>query len=172
MWIVAMAAALCVVWWLGQKFFNPDRSKAAQLMKTYATLTKEQLEALDDDKLITAVVSNMLAKAEAEKRDPYVVIPKLSTEHCVVYSVWLFQKQLFSDAPEGLRQSGQFGFSELAADGLDFLEQPELGTMLRDYLQTAEDGLVAAMRERVETMVLDKQLADLIRADYAVFCDE
>lgn len=172
MWIVAMAAALCLVWWFGQKFFNPDRSKAAQLMKTYQTLTVEQLEALDDDKLITAVVSNMLAKAEAEKRDPYVIIPKLSTEHCVVYSVWLFQKQLFSDAPEGLRQSGQFGFSELAADGLVFLEQPALAAMLRDYLQTAEDELVTAMREHVKAASLDKALVDLIRADYAVFCDK
>jgi len=172
MWIVLMIAALILMLWFGRTFLRPDDSKAAKLMKTYAHLTKETLEALPDEELVTAVVSNLLAKAESEKKNPYIVIPKLSAERCAVYSIWLFDKQLASEAPEALRHSGQFGFSELAADGLDFLEQPALATMLRDYLQTADDKLIDAMRESINDTPLQPILVNLIRSDISVFCDE
>ncbi len=172
MWIALMIAALALLFWFGQKMLHPDTSKAAKLMNTYRHLTTETLEALPDEELVTAVVSNLLAKAEDERKDPYIVIPKLSAERCAVYSIWLFEKQLSSDTPEALRHSGQFGFSELAADGLDFLEQPALAATLRDYLQTADETLIDTMRDAMKEMSVNRLLVDLIRADIAVFCDE
>lgn len=172
MWIVLMIAALALLFWFGQKILRPDTSKAAKLMSTYARLTKETLEALPDEELVTAVVSNLLAKAENERKDPYIVIPKLSAERCAVYSIWLFTKQLACDDPQALRHSGQFGFSELAADALDYLGQPALAAVLREYLQTADEALIDTMRAAVKEANTDRLLCELIRADISAFCDE
>lgn len=170
-WIAAMIVGLVLLIVLGKVLFPQDHSRAAKLMKTYRHLTPEQLSDVPDEELITAVVSNLLAKAEDERRDPYALIPTLSRERCGVYSIWLVQKELESGDAANLRQSEQFGFSELAADALDWLECQEAAAALRCYLQTAEPTQIERLKTAMATAQVSAHLITLIRNDPKAFCD-
>ncbi len=171
-WTIVFIAAIVLVIVLGRVLVRKDGSNAAKLMGTYRVMTKERLDSTPDEELVKAVVANLLAKAEDARMDAYAVIPTLSQERCAVYSVWLFMRELQSGDPTALRQSGQFGFSELAADGLDLLGFETVAADLRDYLQTADDARVTAMQDALQTADVDGALVELIRSHADAFCDE
>ena len=170
-WLLLFVAAIGLALLLARVLFPKDTSNAAKLMNTYRVMTRELLDNTPDDQLIKAVVANLLAKAEQAKGNAYAVIPTLAQERCAVYSVWLFQNELKGDDPAVLRQSGQFGFSELAADGLDLLGFSELAADLRNYLQTADDALAASMKRALASIPLDATLVEFIRDHADAFCD-
>lgn len=171
-WIAAFLLGVALLVLLGRVLFRPDNSKSAQLMRRYKHMTPALLAETPDDELATAVASNLLAKAEALHMDAYAVIPSLGEERCTAYSVWLFLRELEKGEPESLRQSGQFGFSELAADGLDSMEQGDLASLLRDYLQTADNALVDTMKQTVVDKHTCAALVSYIRDHASAFCDE
>lgn len=170
-WIAVFILAFILLFLLGRVLFPKDHSSAAKLMSTYRVMTRELLDGTADDQLVKAVVANLLAKAEDARMDAYAIIPALSQERCAVYSVWLFMRELQSGDPAALRQSGQFGFSELAADGLELLGFGALAASLRDYLQTADDICANDMIDTLKTTDLNKALAEFIRDHAEAFCD-
>ena len=170
-WIAAFIAGFALLLVCGKFLFPADRSRAGTLMKTYRHLTPQQLEGVADEEVIEAVVSNMLAICEDRRCDPYALIPGLARERSAVYTVWLLKKELNAD-PTHLRRSEQFGFSELAADALEWLSFREEAAALRDYLQTADEGKVAFLREAFASGAIEKALIALIRELPAVFCGE
>ncbi len=172
LWIALMIVGLVLIVLIGKVFFPADGSRSAKLMATYRRLTPDTLEALADDDLIDAVIGNLLAAAEDAKKDAYAVIPTLGQARCAVYSLWLLQKELQGDDPTVLRRAGQFGFTELAADAFDLLSMPEAAVALRDYLQTAADASIAAVRDAVADNAVNQKLIELIRSDPAAFCNE
>lgn len=169
-WIAAFIVGIALILVCGKYLFPADRSRAAKLMKKYAHLTPAQLAAVPDDEVIEAVVSNLLAKCDDQHCDPYALIPALSRERCAVYSIWVLQKELGTD-PTHLRRSEQFGFSELAADALDWLSFPAVAAAVRTYLQTADDAAVADLREAFAAGTVEARLISLIREVPAAFCD-
>lgn len=171
-WIAVFVLAFVLLFLLSRVLFPKDNSGAARLMNTYRVMTRELLDSTPDDQLVKAVVANLLAKAEDARLDAYAVIPALSQERCAVYSVWLFMRELQSGDPAALRQSGQFGFSELAADGLELLGFDDLAASLRDYLQTADDACVAAMKTALDTADVNAALIGFIRDHADAFCDD
>lgn len=170
-WLLLFMAALLLLLLLKKVLFPADSSRAAKLMTAYRHMTPELLEKTPDGELVSAVVGNLLAKAEDARLDPYAVIPTLSQERCAVYSIWLLLRELQSNTPANLRQSGQFGFSELAADGLDMLEMPTVAADLRDYLQTADDTRIESIKTALEQADINRRLIDCIRNSPASFCD-
>ncbi|MBQ3094653.1 MAG: hypothetical protein IJC52_05710 [Clostridia bacterium] len=172
LWIVLFIVALALLLVMRGVLFPADSSTAAKRMATYRHMTPALLGETPDDELVTAVVSNLLAKAQDERRDPYTVIPLLSRERCAVYSVWLFMKELEAGDPSHLRSQGQFGFSELAADALDLLDCGNAATHLRDYLQTADEADVAALRAFLRETDVNALLVELIRKCPDEFCDD
>lgn len=170
-WVAAFVVAIALLFLLTRVLFRPDTSKAAQLMKTYKHLSAELLAATPDDQLVPAVVSNLLAKAEDAKADPYAVIPALSLERSAVYSIWLLSRELHKGDPTALRSSGQFGFSELAADALDHLGETEPAALLRDYLQTADEATAEQMKTMLDEEKLTALLVPYIRENADAFCD-
>lgn len=172
LWLLIFVAAIVLLLLLRRALFPKDSSNATRLMNTYRVMTREKLDSTPDDQLVKAVVANLLAKAEDANMDAYAVIPALSQERCAVYSVWLFMRELQSGNPSALRQSGQFGFSELAADGLELLGFDTIAANLRDYLQTADDARVAAMKLTLEATNPGAALTDFIRNNADAFCDE
>ena len=170
-WLLLFVAAIGLALLLARVLFPKDNSNAAKLMNTYHVMTRELLDNTPDDQLIKAVVANLLAKAESAKGNAYAVIPTLAQERCAVYSVWLFQNEMQGEDPTVLRQSGQFGFSELAADGLDLLGFPELAADLRNYLQTADDTLAVSMKQALASASLEAALIEFIRDHADAFCD-
>ncbi|MBR5134378.1 MAG: hypothetical protein IKV35_02150 [Clostridia bacterium] len=172
MWIPAFILGLLLLVLVGRVLFKPDNSKSAQLMKQYKHMTRELLDGTADEDLATAVASNLLAKAEGSRKDAYSLIPTLGEERCAAYSIWLWMRELEKGDAESLRASGQFGFSELAADGLDSLGLTELAAALRDYLQTADDTLVDTMKRDIAEQDVPAKLAAYIRDHADAFCDE
>ena len=170
-WLLLFIAAIGIALLLARVLFPKDNSNAAKLMNTYRVMTRELLDNTPDDQLIKAVIANLLAKAENAKNDAYAVIPALAQERCVVYSVWLFQNEMKGDDPTALRQSGQFGFSELAADGLELLGFEALAADLRNYLQTADEALAVSMKQALTDIPLDTTLIEFIRDHADAFCD-
>ncbi len=170
-WIAVFCLGFLLLFLLGRILFPRDNSNAAKLMNTYRHMTRELLDDTPDDQLVKAVVANLLAKADEAKLDAYAVIPALSQERCAVYSIWLFQNELKSGDPAALRQSGQFGFSELAADGLELLGFDALAADLRDYLQTADDARANAMLDALRAIDLNAALVECIRDHADAFCD-
>ena len=171
LWTALFVLALVLLLFLGRVLFPKDNSNAAELMATYRVMTRELFDNTPNDQLIKAVVANMLAKADASGRDAYAVIPALSQEHCTVYSVWLFQNELKRNDPTVLHQSERFGFSELAADGLDLLGLPELAADLRSYLQTADETLAVSLKHALTAVPLDETMIAFIRDHADIFCD-
>ena len=170
-WIAAFIVGFALLLICGKYLFPADRSRAGMLMKTYRHLTPSQLEEVADEDVIEAVVSNMLAICEDRRCDPYALIPGLARERCAVYSIWLLKKELDAD-PTHLRRSEQFGFSELAADALEWLSFQTEAAALRDYLQTADDAHVATLRDAIASGAIETALISLIRELPAVFCGE
>lgn len=171
LWIVLFIVALALLFVMQKVLFPADGSATAKRMATYRHMTPALLEKTPDEELVAAVVSNLLAKAQDERRDPYAVIPLLSRERCAVYSVWLMMKELDCGDPSHLRRQGQFGFSELAADALDMLGCNEAAAHLRDYLQTAAEEHVEALRAFLKETDVNALLVDLIRKVPDEFCD-
>ena len=171
LWIILFIVALALLFVMQKVLFPADGSAAAKRLATYRHMTPALLAATPDDELVTAVASNLLAKAQDERRDPYAVIPLLSRERCAVYSVWLFMKELEEGDPSHLRSQGQFGFSELAADALDLLDCGDAATYLRDYLQTADEMHVEALRTFLKETDVNALLVELIRKCPDEFCD-
>ncbi len=171
MWIALFLLALVILFVLQRVLFPKDTSNAKTLMNTYRYMTPTLLEQTPDEQLVKAVVANLLAKAEDANLDAYAVIPALSQERCALYSVWLFMRELQSGDPASLRRTGQFGFSELAADGLDLLGFDALAGDLREYLQTAEEVCVASMKQSLEQIDLNTALIRLVRDNPDAFCD-
>ena len=58
-----------VMYRLGKKRTG-EQSRAEDLKKTYAHLTRAMLDELPDDKLVGAVVANLTAKADDKVADP------------------------------------------------------------------------------------------------------
>ncbi len=172
MWAVITLVGVVLIVLVGKVLFPSDRGRAAKLMDTYRQLTPEKLAAVADDELVDAVVGNLLAKAEDANKDAYAVIPTLGQERCAVYSLWLLQKELETGDAAALRQSGQFGFTELAADALDFLELSEAAEALRDYLQTASETSIATVKDTLADDAVNRCLVELIRTHEDAFCDE
>lgn len=170
-WMLIFLAAIALLLLLRRVLFPGDNSNAAKLMNTYRVMTRQLLDNTPDEQLVKAVVANLLAKAEEANKDAYAVIPALSRERCAVYSVWLFMNEMNGDDASVLRQSGQFGFSELAADGLDLLGFDTLATDLRGYLQTADDSIAASMTATLAASDLNAALVEFIRVHADAFCD-
>lgn len=171
-WFFVFLAGIALILILKQVLFPKDGSRAAQLMNTYRRMTPDLLASTPDDELIAAVAANLLSHAEAENREPYAVIPKLSPERCAVYSIWAVRRELESGDAASLRHAGQFGFSELAADGLAMLGENDAAAHLRDYLQTASDEALTALTEHLPSAEMTQKLVMFIRDNAAAFCDD
>ena len=171
-WIPAFLLGILLIILFGRVLLKKDGSNATRLMDKYKVLTPSLLEETPDEELVKAVVANLLAKADGARMDPYAVIPTLSQKRCAVYSVWLFMREMQSDNAPLLRRDEQFGFSELAADGLDLLGFEEVAAELRDYLQTEDAAHVAPMKALVDGNELPTALIALIRDNPAEFCDK
>ena len=92
-----LVAAAVVCYLLIRRMKNPkdDESRAAKLMKKYATLTVENLTETPEEELVEAVVSHVLSRAAENRRpDPAKELAVLPQPFTVVYSVWAVCKEL------------------------------------------------------------------------------
>ncbi len=93
--ILLVIAALLVLLALHLSKRRGGHTRAAKLMKQYATITQESLDAIPEDELVDAIVSRILAKTEeARTPNPVKTLAEMPHGNTVVYSVWAVCKEL------------------------------------------------------------------------------
>ncbi len=118
---LALAAAAAVCYLLIRRIGRgrEDDSRSAKLMKKYQTLTPDLLAATDDDELVEAVVSHVLARAADQRRpDPVVTLSQLPQPFTVVYSIWAVGKELARGDYAALSHTATRGMVDAAVDAL------------------------------------------------------
>ncbi|MBE6806742.1 MAG: hypothetical protein E7527_01825 [Ruminococcaceae bacterium] len=131
--LLVLAAALCYL--LYRRISRPrdDDSRAAKLMKKYKELTREKLNDTDDDELVEAVVSHVLALAAENRRpDPQKELAFLPQPYTVVYSIWAVGKELARTDYKGLTHTATKALVEPAVDGLPVIGAPATAAALAE----------------------------------------
>ena len=126
-----IAAAVCYILIRRIGKDKKDDSRAAKLMKKYATLTEENLAATPDEELVEAVVAHVLAEAaESRKPDPAYTLSKLPQPFTVAYSVWAVCKELAHGDYAALTRTATREMVEPACDGLPVIGAPKTAAAL------------------------------------------
>ena len=151
-----------------------DQSRADELQKQYETLTKAMLEELPDDRLMEAVVANLMAKTDAKNPDPYYVVMALSRGRRAIYSVWLTTHELTEGTLKQYRSTPSVRFGETAVDGYTLIGAEGCAQALQTILDGPEDEETAWQAFR-DAAAADQPLtlaAAYIRENPDEFTDE
>lgn len=116
-----------------------EQSRADELQKQYETLTRAMLEELPDDRLMEAVVANLMAKTDAKNPDPYYVVMALSRGRRAIYSVWLTTHELAEGTLKQYRSTPSVRFGETAVDGYTLIGAEGCAQALQTILDGPED---------------------------------
>lgn len=155
--ILIVAAVVCFLLIRLMNRSKDDESRAAKLMKKYATLTPENLSAAPDEELVEAVVCNVLAQAEDSFRpNPVKILAGLPQPFTVVYSVWAVCKQLSRGDYHALTRTATREMVQPAIDGLPVIGATATAaalSALREIYENKEDTAAAetAFHKAVET---------------------
>ncbi len=135
--LLILAAAVCYLLYRRVSKPKTDESRAAKLMEKYKDLTAEKLAATEDDELVEAVVSHVLALAAENRRpDPQKELAFLPQPYTVVYSIWAVCKELARTDYKGLTHTATKHLVESAVDAL-----PVIGaTATAEALTALRDG--------------------------------
>lgn len=126
------------------------QSRADELKKRYAVITRETLDGLEDGQLVEAVVANLMAKTDEKDPDPYYVVMALSRGRRAVYSVWLTVHELAQGTFAQYRQTPSVRFSQAAADGFSLFGAPACAQALEEALKEDKPAGEEAFRQAVE----------------------
>lgn len=155
--ILIVAAVVCFLLIRLMNRSKDDESRAAKLMKKYATLTPENLSAAPDEELVEAVVCNVLAQAEDTFRpNPVKILAGLPQPFTVVYSVWAVCKELSRGDYHALTRTATREMVQPAIDGLPVIGATATAaalSALREIYENKEDTAAAetAFHKAVET---------------------
>ena len=120
-----------------------DESRAAKLMKKYATLTPDLLAACPDEELVEAVVCHVLSRAADTRRpNPAKELADMPQPFTVVYSIWAVCKELARGSYKSLTHTATREVLEPAVDALPVVGAPataEALTALRAAHAAKED---------------------------------
>lgn len=151
-----------------------DQSRADELQKQYETLTRAMLEELPNDRLMEAVVANLMAKTDAKNPDPYYVVMALSRGRRAIYSVWLTTHELTEGTLKQYRSTPSVRFGETAVDGYTLIGAEGCAQALQTILDGPEDEETAWQAFR-DAAAADQPLtlaAAYIRENPDEFTDE
>lgn len=93
-------------------------TKAENLQKTYAIMTKELLDETPDEKLVNAVVANLMEKLPLRRPDPLITIPRLSHGRNAVYFCWMLCKEIEHNGVEAILKKPASRFVDVGIEGL------------------------------------------------------
>ncbi len=93
-------------------------TKAESLQKQYAVMTKELLDETPDDKLVNAVVANLMEKLTRRHPDPLITIPRLSHGRNAVYFCWMLCKEIEHNGVEAILKRPVSRFVDVGIEGL------------------------------------------------------
>ena len=144
-------------------------TKADTLQKQYAVMTAEMLQETADDKLVNAVVANVMGKIPARHPDPLITVPKLSRGRQAVFFVWMLVKEIEKNGAAALRKKPTSRFVDVGVEGLVTVGAALTAEAVRAFLdgETQED-VVADTIKREQPLTL---CAEYIRHNADEFID-
>lgn len=162
-----------VMYTLGKRR-RAEQTRADELQKQYESLTKGMLEETPDDRLVEAVVANLMAKTDAKNPDPFYVVMALSRGRRAIYSVWLTTHELTEGTLKQYRITPSFRFAETAADGYGLIGADACAQALQAILDSPEetDALQQAFRDAAGSEAPLERAAAYIRENPDEFTDE
>ena len=141
--LLALAAVVCYILLRRMGKDKKDESRAAKLMKKYATLTEENLASTPDEELVEAVVANVLSHAaESRRPDPSMELTVMPQPFTVVYSIWTVCKELARGDYKALTHTATREMVQPAIDGLPVVGASATAaalTALRDAYEKKAD---------------------------------
>ena len=150
-----------------------DNSRASRMMKKYAVISRKELDAIDDDELVEAVVCRVLAKAE-EERIPDVVHTLSTMEHgsTVVYSVWSVCREMAKSDFATLMKTATRSMVEPAVNGFEVIGAPRCAAALAALQMQADEEGEQALRQAMQTECPLSLLVPFIRDHAEQFVDD
>lgn len=154
-----------------------NRKKPETKHKTpYEHLTEEQLNAIPDEELLSAVIQNLLSKTDKRNPQPYLTIPALGEARCSVYCVWLFTHSVRQNGFAVLLKTPDRAFGEMAVDAFTAVGAPGCAAAVStaisadnaDTIKQADDAFLQAVE-------FENPLAacvPYIRDNLSLFCDD
>lgn len=141
--LVVFLILVGVMYWLGKRRTAPQ-TRADDLKKKYAQLTRAMLDEMPDDQLVEAVAANLMAKADDKVADPYYVVMALSRGRRAVYSVWLTTNELTKGTLRQYRETPSARFAEAAVDGYTLFGAVACATVLQKAMEAGEPAEIFA----------------------------
>ena len=154
-----------------------NRKKPETKHKTpYEHLTEEQLNAIPDEELLSAVIQNLLSKTDKRNPQPYLTIPALGEARCSVYCVWLFTHSVRQNGFAVLLKTPDRAFGEMAVDaftavgahGCAAAVSTAISADNADTITQADDAFLQA----VESENPLAACVPYIRDNLSLFCDD
>ncbi len=143
-WIVLVVLLVIVVLMLRRiGASRADNTRAARLMKQYQVMTADKIAAAPEGELADAVVSRVLAQAQAQRRSDTVrVLADLQSGPCAVYSVWVVCKEMAAGDYATMMATESKHIAALAAESFAAIGAP--------LCKAAFEALTAAPSEQTE----------------------
>lgn len=138
----------CVAALLLMRKGNGEAKKAAK-RAPYAVMTAELLQNTPDDKLVDAVVRNLMEKLTVRRPDPLITIPRLSHGRNAVYFTWMLVKEVEHNGADALLTKPANRFVDVGVEGLVALGADRSAEAVRAFMNNAEtaDAVEAVLGE-------------------------
>ena len=98
-----------------------ETKEDGSLLKQYAVLTADMLDAIPDGELVRAVAANLMNKQDRRHPDLSATLPLLSPGRCGVYSLWLVCHELEQRDLNTYFRTPYRRFASLAATGFSLV---------------------------------------------------
>ncbi len=137
--------------------FGKSRGKdtrATQLMKRYATMTRELINTAPDGELVDGVVSHVLALAADSRRpDPVAVLATLPHAYTVVYTVWVVCKEMAVGGYAAMMKTGARSLADTVSTCFEQVEAVQCAAAFAALHAATDDitGLEQALRLAIQT---------------------
>ena len=150
--LVVLAALLLLAMRFGRR--QGKNTRAEQLMKKYAVMTREMIDNAPEGELVDGAVSRVLAKsAQARRPDPVVVLSGLPHANTTVYAVWVVCKEMAASGYDTMMKTAAREFADLARASFADVGAAACADAW-EALHTAEEkaeDLEAALRAAIQT---------------------
>lgn len=150
--LVVLAALLLLAMRFGRR--QGKNTRAEQLMKKYAVMTREMIDNAPEGELVDGAVSRILAKAaETRRPDPVAVLSGLPHANTTVYAVWVVCKEMAASGYDTMMKTAAREFADLARASFADVGAAACADAW-EALHTAEEkteDLEAALRAAIQT---------------------
>lgn len=142
--------------------------RAEKLQNRYAVMTQELLGELPDEKLINAVIANLMAKLDETRPDPLVTLPQLSRGRCAVYFSWMLVKEIEHNGAKALKKKPANRFVDIGVEGLQTVGATASAQAIVKFLEGEAAEAVTSALAAEQPLILCR---DYIRANPEEFID-